>query len=79
MLLEQAGTNPALAARKHKVARVKLALLPDLPLQNTDSTQAQAQSQAATAAQQSQTQNSQPGQAAQPQAQGQQATGIPPQ
>jgi outer membrane protein len=77
ILLEQAVTNRALAARNLQVARVKLALLPDLPLQSTGATQAQAQSQAA--AQQTQSQNSQPAQAAQRQAQGQQQTGIPPQ
>ncbi len=75
ILLEQAVVNRALAARNLQVASVKLALLPDLPLQTTGA-QAQAQSQA-TAQQQSQ-QNSQ--QAAQQQAQAQQSTtGIPPQ
>jgi len=63
ILLEQAVANRALAARNLQVARVKLELLPDLPLQGTGATQAQAQSQAA----------------AQQQAQGQQQTGIPPQ
>jgi outer membrane protein len=81
ILLEQAVANRALAARNLQVARVKLALLPDLPLQSTGVTQAQAQaqSQSTTAAQQSQTQSSQPTQAAQQQGQGQQPTGIPPQ
>lgn len=74
ILLEQAVTNRALAARNLQVARVKLALLADLPLQSTGATQAQAQTQA-TAAQQS----SQPAQAAQQQVQGQQQTAIPPQ
>jgi len=74
ILLEQAVTNRALAARNVQVARVKLALLADLPLQSTGATQAQAQTQA-TAAQQS----SQPAQAAQQQVQGQQQTVIPPQ
>lgn len=74
ILLEQAVTNRALAARNVQVARVKLALLADLPLQSTGATQAQAQTQA-TAAQQS----SQPAQAAQQQVQGQQQTAIPPQ
>lgn len=74
ILLEQAVANRALAARNLQVARVKLALLPDLPLQGTAAAQAQAQS----AAQQSQ-QTSQPTQAAQQQSQGQQQTGIPPQ
>jgi outer membrane protein len=76
ILLEQAVTNRALAARNVQVARVKLALLADLPLQSTGATQAQAQAQTqATAAQQS----SQPAQAAQQQVQGQQQTAIPPQ
>ena len=75
ILLEQAVTNRALAARNLQVARVKLALLPDLPLQSTGATQAQSQA----AAQQTQSQSSQPAQAAQQQAQGQQQTGIPPQ
>ena len=75
ILLEQAVTNRALAARNLQVARVKLALLPDLPLQSTGATQAQSQA----AAQQTQSQNSQPAQAAQQQGQGQQQTGIPPQ
>ena len=75
ILLEQAVANRALAARNLQVARVKLALLPDLPLQTTGATQAQAQSQST----QSQTQGSQAVQAAQQQGQGQQATGIPPQ
>ena len=77
ILLEQAVANRALAARNLQVARVKLALLPDLPLQSTAATQAQAQSQAS--AQQSTQQSSQQTQAAQQQAQGQQQTGIPPQ
>jgi outer membrane protein len=76
ILLEQAVANRALAARNLQVARVKLELLPDLPLQGTSATQAQAQSQAA--AQEQSEQSSQ--QAAQQQAQGQQQqTGIPPQ
>ena len=77
ILLEQAVANRALAARNLQVARVKLALLPDLPLQTSGATQAQAQTQAA-ATQQSQ-QGSQQTQAAQQQAQAQQTTGIPPQ
>ncbi|HEX9085625.1 MAG TPA: TolC family protein [Gemmatimonadaceae bacterium] len=76
ILLEQAVTNRALAARNLQVARVKLALLPDLPLQTTGTASAQTQS---AATQQTQQQTSQPSQAAQQQAQGQQATGIPPQ
>jgi outer membrane protein len=77
ILLEQAVTNRALAARNLQVARVKLALLPDLPLQSTGTTQAQSQS---TASQQTQSQqSSQSTQTTQTQAQGQQPTGIPPQ
>ena len=76
ILLEQAVVNRALAARNLQVARVKLALLPDLPLQTTGATQAQA----AAAQQQQSQQNGQPTQAAQQQAQGgQQQSGIPPQ
>jgi outer membrane protein len=81
ILLEQAVANRALAARNLQVARVKLALLPDLPLQTAGATQAQAQTQSATT-QQTQTQSqqgSQQTQTAQQQAQGQQQTGIPPQ
>jgi outer membrane protein len=73
ILLEQAVANRALAARNLQVARVKLALLPDLPLQTTGATQAQAQSQASTQSQQS----SQQTQAAQQTQQS--TTGIPPQ
>jgi len=80
ILLEQAVANRALAARNLQVARVKLALLPDLPLQTSGAVQAQAQSQTQpTATQQNQTQSSQPAQAAQQQGQGAQQTGIPPQ
>ena len=75
ILLEQAVANRALAARNLQVARVKLALLPDLPLQSTGATQAQTQTQAS--AQQQSQQSSQ--QAAQQQAQQQTGTGIPPQ
>jgi len=78
ILLEQAVANRALAARNLQVARVKLALLPDLPLQTTGASQSQAQAQSTTT-QQSQTQSSQPAQSAAQQAQGQQQTGIPPQ
>jgi outer membrane protein len=73
ILLEQAVTNRALAARNLQVARVKLALLPDLPLQTTGATQSQAQS----ATQQSQA--SQQAQAAQTAPAGQQQSSIPPQ
>ncbi|MFL5504247.1 MAG: hypothetical protein ACJ799_09600, partial [Gemmatimonadaceae bacterium] len=81
ILLEQAVANRALAARNLQVARVKLALLPDLPLGVNGASQAQAQSQS-TGTQQSPTQSqqgTQATQAAQQQAQGQQQTGIPPQ
>ena len=78
ILLEQAVVNRALAARNLQVARVKLALLPDLPLQTTGAAQAQAQSQAS--AQQASQQGSQQTQAAAQQTQTQQSTtGIPPQ
>ena len=77
ILLEQAVANRALAARNLQVARVKMALLPDLPLQTSGATQAQAQ--AAQSQQQQPQTNSQSAQAAQQQSQGQQATGIPPQ
>jgi len=78
ILLEQAVANRALAARNLQVARVKLALLPDLPLQGISATQAQEQSQ--TGAQQQSQQNSQQTQTAQQQGQAQQQqTGIPPQ
>jgi len=77
ILLEQAVTNRALAARNLQVARVKLALLPDLPLQTTGSATAQTQSTATQQTQQQQT--SQPAQATQTQTQGQQTSGIPPQ
>jgi outer membrane protein len=81
ILLEQAVANRALAARNLQVARVKLALLPDLPLQATGASQSQAQSQATAASQQQQQsqQGSQQTQTAQQQGQGQPQTGIPPQ
>ena len=79
ILLEQSVANRALAARDLQVARVKLALLPDLPLQSGTTGQSQAQGQSAQSQQQSTQQNSQATQTAQQQAQGQQATGIPPQ
>jgi len=75
ILLEQAVTNRALSARNLQVARVKLALLPDLPLQSTGTTQTQSQS--ATTQQTQSQQSTQSTQAVQ--AQGQQQTGIPPQ
>ncbi|HUQ97918.1 MAG TPA: TolC family protein [Gemmatimonadaceae bacterium] len=80
ILLEQAVANRALAARNLQVARVKLALLPDLPLQLSGSAAEQAQAQSTAAQQQQQQQQSQQQQGAQQQAQGQQqTTGIPPQ
>ena len=82
ILLEQAVANRALAARNLQVAKVKLELLPDLPLQaGGGQAQAQPQTSAASAAQQAQSQpGSQQTQTAQQQAQGQQQqTGIPPQ
>jgi outer membrane protein len=79
ILLEQSVANRALAARNLQVARVKLALLPDLPLQSTGATTTtQTQTQSTQSQQQSQP-STQATQAAQQQTQGQQATGIPPQ
>jgi hypothetical protein len=74
ILLEQAVANRALAARNLQVARVKLALLPDLPLQATGATQAQAQSQASAQQSRQSTQQTQATQQTQ-----QSTTGIPPQ
>ncbi|MFL5570511.1 MAG: hypothetical protein ACJ772_07955, partial [Gemmatimonadaceae bacterium] len=79
ILLEQAVANRALAARNLQVARVKLALLPDLPLQGTSGAQSQAQSAATQQSPTQSQQGTQATQAAQQQAQGQQQTGIPPQ
>ena len=76
ILLEQAVTNRALAARNLQVARLKLALLPNLPLQTTGATQSQAQS---AATQQQSSQQSSQTQAAQQAQTGQQQSGIPPQ
>ena len=76
ILLEQAVTNRALAARNLQVARVKLALLPDLPLQTTG---ASAQAQSAASQQQPSQQGTQQTQAAQSAQTGQQQSGIPPQ
>src|SRR3954471_1447286 len=61
ILLEQAVANRALAARNLQVAQVKLALLPDLPLQlnNASAQQAQAQSEAQQQSQQQQQQGQQ--------------------
>lgn len=79
ILLEQSVANRALAARNLQVARVKLALLADLPLQSTGSAGAQSQTQSIQSQQQQSQPSTQPTQAAQQQAQGQQSTGIPPQ
>jgi outer membrane protein TolC len=73
ILMEQATVNTALAARNLQVARVKLALLPNLPLQTGTSAAAQ-QQQLQTQQQQTQ-QYSQP-QQTQPQQQGQPQTGV---
>jgi len=73
ILLEQAVTNRALAARNLQVARVKLSLLPDLPLQTTGATQSQTQ----TTTQQSQ--NTRQTQTTQQTQTGQQQSAIPPQ
>lgn len=72
ILMEQATVNTALAARNLQVARVKLALLPNLPLQSSTSafTSQQTQTQ-----QQSTQQYSQP-QPSQQQQQGQTQTGT---
>jgi len=78
ILLEQAVAQRAVAARALQVARVKLALLPDLPLQSTGAAQAQTQTQSTTT-QQTQTQTTQPTQTAQPGSTQAQASGIPPQ
>lgn len=73
LLLEQATANRALAARNLQMARIKLALLPNLPLQSgTSAAQGSAtQTQQQSTQQQSTQQQSQP---TQQQAQGQQGT-----
>jgi outer membrane protein len=76
ILLEQAVANRALAARNLQVARVKLELLPDLPLQGGGASQA-AQNQPSPAEQAQQ--SSQQQQAAQQAQSQQQQSGIPPQ
>jgi outer membrane protein len=73
ILTEQATVNTALAARNLQVARVKLALLPNLPLQT--GTSALSAQQEAQAQQQSTQQYSQP-QQNQPQQQGQTQSGT---
>jgi outer membrane protein TolC len=73
ILVEQATMNTALAARNLQVARVKLALLPNLPLQTTTSSFASQQSQAQ---QQSTQQSTQPQQQQPQQQQGQTQSGT---
>jgi outer membrane protein TolC len=72
ILLEQATVNRALAARNYQIARIKLALLPNLPLQSGTSAQStSSQQQTQQQIQQQSTQQAQPnGQ----QQQGQQGT-----
>jgi len=77
ILLEQAVANRALAARNLQVARVKLELLPDLPLQAGGASQLATQNQP-SAAEQAQ-QSAQQQQAAQQAQSQQQQSGIPPQ
>jgi outer membrane efflux protein len=77
ILLEQAVAQRAIAARALQVARIKLALLPDLPLQTTGATQVQTQTQSA-ATSQPQSQSTPAATTAAQQAQ-QQQSGIPPQ
>ena len=72
ILLEQATVNRALAARNLQMARIKLALLPNLPLQSGTSAQnTGGQSQTQQSTQQQQQQQAQP---QQQQAQSQQGT-----
>jgi len=78
LLLEQAVANRALAARNLQVARVKLELLPDLPVQIGGSAQSQQQAQIEGIIQQSQAQSARQAQQQEQQAQ-QQQSGIPPQ
>jgi outer membrane protein len=70
ILLEQATANRALAARNLQIARIKLALLPNLPLQSGTSAQTATQSQT----QQQQTQQASPQQSQPMQQQQQQGT-----
>ena len=60
--MEQATANRALAARNLQIARIKLALLPNLPLQSGAQAPAAAQSQQQQQTQQSAPQQSQAGQ-----------------
>jgi outer membrane protein len=73
LLVEQATVNSALAARNLQVARVKLALLPNLPLQTSTSSLASQQSQTQ---QQSTQQSTQPQQQQQQQQQAQSQSGT---
>ena len=59
LLVEQATVNSALAARNLQVARVKLALLPNLPLQTSTSSLASQQSQTQQQSTQQSTQSQQ--------------------
>ena len=77
ILLEQAVANRALAARNLQIARVKLELLPDLPLQAGGASQFAPQTQPSPAEQAQQ--SSQQQQAAQQAQSQQQQSGIPPQ
>jgi len=81
ILLEQAVANRALAARNLQVARVKLALLPNLPLLRNNASQAQASAQSLaqpSVAPTTPTPNTQSGaQAAAASAQAQAQPGIP--
>jgi len=81
ILLEQAVANRALAARNLQIARVKLALLPNLPLLRNNASQAQASAQSLaqpTIAPATPTPNTQSGaQAAAASAQAQAQPGIP--
>ena len=72
ILLEQSNANRALAARNLQIARIKLALLPNLPLQAGTSAQTATQSQ--TQQQSPQQSSPQQSQAQQPQQQQQQGT-----
>jgi outer membrane protein TolC len=75
ILLEQAVVQRAIAARALQIARVKLALLPNLPLQQIGASQAAAQAFNTTP--QAQTQPTNPTQAVQQGTAQSQATGIP--
>lgn len=70
ILLEQATANRALAARNLQIARIKLVLLPNLPLQSGTSAQGTTQSQMQQQTQQASPQQTQPTQQQQQQQQG---------